>query len=436
MKKITFLSMMLFSALGFSQTLPLDFESSSTTYTFTDFDGGVVTKIANPQSSGINTSATVCKMVKNAGQVWGGSFITLSSTMDFTTTKLFKLKVYSPRTGAKLLLKVENPASTISYEKEVTINTANAWTELSVDYSLIPSNALTVCNKLVFIFDLGTMGNGTADYTFLFDDISLTTAPVSTLTQMDLPTTFEGTTVDYGVIGFEGAESSSIVTDPTLSTNKVVKVIKSATAQPWAGTTVSAAAGLGFATNIPFTASNKKMNVRVWSPNAGIPVRLKVEDRSDATHSCETEATVTTASGWQTLEFDFANQATGTAAMNLAYNYNKASIFFNFGTNGATAGEKTYYFDDVKFGAAVLNTNVFDKTAIEMYPNPASHVLYLNAKEMIQSVEIFNALGQKVKAVSLNQMAAAVDVAGLEKGVYFLQAKTASASQAIRFVKE
>ncbi|GEM56376.1 hypothetical protein B0A58_12330 [Flavobacterium branchiophilum NBRC 15030 = ATCC 35035] len=285
MKKITFLSMMLFSALGFSQTLPLDFESSSTTYTFTDFDGGVVTKIANPQSSGINTSATVCKMVKNAGQVWGGSYLTLSSTMDFTTTKLFKLKVYSPRTGAKLLLKVENPTSTISYEKEVTINTANAWTELSVDYSLIPSNALTVCNKLVFIFDLGTMGNGTADYTFLFDDISLTTAPVSTLTQMDLPTTFEGTTVDYGVIGFEGAESSSIVTDPTLSTNKVVKVIKSATAQPWAGTTVSAAAGLGFATNIPFTATNKKMNVRVWSPNAGIPVRLKVEDRSDATHS-------------------------------------------------------------------------------------------------------------------------------------------------------
>jgi hypothetical protein len=32
-------------------TLPLDFESSTTAYTFVDFDGGVVTKIANPDKT-------------------------------------------------------------------------------------------------------------------------------------------------------------------------------------------------------------------------------------------------------------------------------------------------------------------------------------------------------------------------------------------------
>ena len=36
--------------------------------------------------------------------------------------------------------------------------------------------------------------------------------------------------------------------------------------------------------------------------------------------------------------------------MNLAFTYNKASIFFNFGVTGATAGAKTYYFDDLAFG--------------------------------------------------------------------------------------
>jgi hypothetical protein len=45
---------------------------------------------------------------------------------------------------------------------------------------------------------------------------------------------------------------------------------------------------------------------------------LKVEDHNDNTHTVETEATVTTASGWQTLEFNFANQVAGTAALNLA----------------------------------------------------------------------------------------------------------------------
>ena len=92
------------------------------------------------------------------------------------------------------------------------------------------------------------------------------------------------------------------------------------------------------------------MSVRVWSPDAGIQVRLKVEDAADPTKSVETEATTTVANAWETLTFDFANQAAGTAALNLAYTYNKISIFFNFGVTGATAGAKTYYFDDVAFG--------------------------------------------------------------------------------------
>ncbi len=92
------------------------------------------------------------------------------------------------------------------------------------------------------------------------------------------------------------------------------------------------------------------MTVRVWSPDAGIQVRLKVEDAADGTKSVETEATTTVANGWETLTFDFANQAAGTAALNLAYSYTKVSIFLNFGVAGATAGEKIYYFDDVAFG--------------------------------------------------------------------------------------
>jgi hypothetical protein len=59
MRKITLFAFLLAFSLGFAQTLPLDFESTTLNYSFTDFDGGVATKIANPQISGINTSATV-----------------------------------------------------------------------------------------------------------------------------------------------------------------------------------------------------------------------------------------------------------------------------------------------------------------------------------------------------------------------------------------
>jgi hypothetical protein len=50
-------------------TLPLDFEQERLLW---DFDGGAATT-ANPNKAGINTTATVAKMVKGAGAQWAGS---------------------------------------------------------------------------------------------------------------------------------------------------------------------------------------------------------------------------------------------------------------------------------------------------------------------------------------------------------------------------
>ena len=154
-------------------TLPLNFESTAINYSWTNFDGGNVTVIANPQSSGINTSTRVGQMIKNAGQVWGGSFIALANPIPFAASgNAFKMKVFSPRVGAKVLLKVENLTNGgINFEKEVTTTVANAWEELTFDYGAI--NTSNSYQKIVLIFDLGTMGDGSPNFTFLFDDIKL-----------------------------------------------------------------------------------------------------------------------------------------------------------------------------------------------------------------------------------------------------------------------
>lgn len=153
--------------------LPIDFESTTVPYTFLNFDGGNSTRVANPFPTGINTSAFVGKMVKGPGQVWGGSLLSLSSPIDFSVNKKFKVKVYSPRAGAKLLLKVENLTNGgISFEKEEIITTANAWQELTFDYTAISTT--NSFQKLVFIFDLGTVGDASANYTFYFDSVILT----------------------------------------------------------------------------------------------------------------------------------------------------------------------------------------------------------------------------------------------------------------------
>lgn len=178
------------------------------------------------------------------------------------------------------------------------------------------------------------------------------------LEQMDLPVTFDEAGVEYGLIGFGGAENSVITEDPTLPGNMVARVVKSGTAELWAGTTVTGPAALGFATPIAFSETETKLYARVWSPDAGIPVLLKVEEHANGAHSVETFANTTASGAWETLEFDFANEAPGTAALNLSYTYDKASIFFNFGTTGAQAGEKTYYFDDLAYSIICVATPV------------------------------------------------------------------------------
>jgi hypothetical protein len=147
--------------------------------------------------------------------------------------------------------------------------------------------------------------------------------------------------------GFGGAEDATKTCDPAGGTNQVAKVVKSAAAELWAGTTVWTGPNKTIG-SIPFTSTRKKMSMQVWSPTAGIPVRLKLEDAADAARSVvETEAVTTGVNTWETLVFDFANPASGTAALNPAYVYTRGSVFFNVGTTGAAAGAQTYYFDDL-----------------------------------------------------------------------------------------
>lgn len=171
MKTILVLLIMLVSVGSIKAAdIPLDFESGS--FDITNFDGGVLTVIDNAQKSGINTSNKVAQMVKNNWETWGGSYITLDNTIDFNSGNTFKLKVFSPRIGAKILLKVENATdNSISFEQEEVTTKANEWEELSFDFSGI--NTSNTYRKIILIFDNGTHGDGSSNFTFLIDDITL-----------------------------------------------------------------------------------------------------------------------------------------------------------------------------------------------------------------------------------------------------------------------
>lgn len=324
---------------GQTLALPVDFEATpSSIYAFTNFDGGNASVIANPQSSGINTSGNVGQMIKAAGQVWGGSYLSMTNPIDFSVNKLFKMKVYSPRVGARVLLKVENASNgAIFFEKEDTSSVANAWEELSFDFTNI--NTANSYSNIVLIWDLGVMGDSSANFTFLFDDIQLIPSGAAPKATIDLPITWDDTaTVNYILTDF-GGNASAIAADPTNASNIVVRSTKN-NDQIWAGTTIASS----LANPIPFVSGSTTISAVVYSPDANIPVRLKAEDSTDPSKFVELDVNTTVANAWDTLVWDFSN---GTPAINFSTVYDRISIFYDFGTLGSG---KMYYVDDVVFG--------------------------------------------------------------------------------------
>jgi gas vesicle protein len=420
--------------------LPVTFENTTPDYYgLTDFGGNASEIVVDPT----NPSNHVTKSIKsNTAELWAGT--TVGGTAGFATSIPFavgstsmSVRVWSPTAETPIRLKVEaSNNAAISVETEALTTLASTWETLVFNFSNQASgtaalNLANSYNKASIFFNFGTTGATAGEQTYYWDDIEFVTGPV---TGLNLPVNFENTTPDYYGLTDFGGNASELIVDPTNPNNHVTKTIKSNTAELWAGTTVGGTAG--FATAIPFAVGSTKMSVRVWSPTAGTPIRLKVEASNNPTISVETEATTTLASAWQILIFDFSNQASGTAAINLANSYNKASIFFNFGTTGAQAGEQTYYWDDMYFG---IFTDVdfinASNNKLSVYPNPAEDILYINSNKTYQKAAILNIAGCTVK--ELGFVMQHINVSDLKSGIYMLRLTDSTGkTEATRFIKK
>ena len=316
-----------------------------------------------------NAANKVGKIVKAANaESWAGATVSICPgdavvKLPFSdANKTMSARVWSPDAGIPVRLKVEDAAdNTKTVETEAMTTAAGAWQTLTFNFAnpvagTAALNLANTYNKSSIFFNFGKTGAEVgAAKTYYMDDLSF----VGSTFAVACPggggggsggtalVTFDDPALTYKLTDF-GGTTSSIVTDPAGGTGKVAQVVKTIAAELWAGTTMSTGANDSIAT-VPFTDSAKTMTMRVHAPAAGLPIRLKLEDAADNTHTVETEA-ITTAAGWQTLTFNFANQVPGTAALNLAFTYNKSSVFPNFGKTGAQIGaDSTYFFDDLTF---------------------------------------------------------------------------------------
>jgi len=336
--------------------LPVTFEDPKVDYTLGDFGGNQSTLAADPA----NAANKVMKSIKTAGaEVWAGT--TLGTANGFLTlipitassTKM-SARVYAPAAGLTIKLKIEDHNNnTHSVETDTKTTLANQWETLTFDFSnqspgTAALNTSYAYDKASVFFDFGNSGNGN---TYYFDDLKM--LPPA-LAQINWPVTFESTTTDYTVTDFGGNNTSDAV-DPTNAANHVKKSIKTNGAEVWAGTT--AGTGSGFSSLVPLSAITPRISIRVYSPAAGIDVKLKVEEHTNGANSVEKDVLTTVANQWETLVFDFTTPSSGTQSFNPAFKFDKASVFFDFGNAGSG---KIFYWDDLRFLQQVNLPVTFD----------------------------------------------------------------------------
>ncbi len=403
-------------------SLPVDFGTIGTEY-FTDFGGttsSVVTDPADPSNAVAKTTRVV------SAETWAGTSVGtgFATPIDFEGGTTISMRVYSEYPGTRVHMKVEDFGMPVNFVETWKYTTKeNEWETIVFDFtSNVDGSPAFDPNADYFLlsvfFNWGISGLEAGQQDFYWDDVMVGGTSTS-LAQLDLPVTFEDPTVSYALTDFE-FNSTVLGDDPVNPGETVAITTKTLSASPWAGTVIGTRDG--FASTIPFTPDNSRIRMRVYSPAAGIPILLKAEVASDPSLIVQTFEYTTVANEWEVIEWDFTQHDPNLPGINYDLDYDLLAVFFNFGTDGITAGEMVFYWDDVAYG---FNTDVEEiaEVPVSVFPNPAKDVITIQTQEEILSVEMYDALGRLVKSLE-NITSRRVDVSDVASGSYFLKVQT------------
>lgn len=310
----------------YSQSLPINFEGDITNTDFVNFDGGTASVVTNPNPTGINTSSSVARIVRDGGAIFAGSKIALIDNLDFSEFTKITMKVYTTApVGTTVKLKLEGSGPAVDVDAATTVS--GAWETLEWIFVGTDNNL----NEIVFMFDFGEVGDGSPNSTFYFDDIQQElgpTAPVPTT----LPIDFESDIVDTDFINYGGA-STSVISNPQIdATNpsaKVGQVVRN-NGEFWAGSKVLLSSPINLTTNWHIS-----MKVFTTAP-VGTRIKLELENASGTTNLDY----LTTETGvWETISWNFYGQSN---------DYDKMQLMFDFGNSGDGTNTSTFLFDDIK----------------------------------------------------------------------------------------
>lgn len=393
-----------------SQNAPIDFEAGGygADWTWTVFENDTnppLEIVTNPDPSGINTSETVAKFTAlQLGQPFAGVESLHGSDIgvfDLTASNaLVNIMVYKTKIS-DIGIKYVTPSGGAQMELKVANTLVNQWELITIDFSdYIGLGETTGLDQIVIFPDFIARD---ADDIIYFDNISF--GPFEPGEIIELPVDFE-LDADYGIIGFEGAESEVVLNpDPSgaNTSETVVKTIKTEGSQFYAGT------AMGLDTPIDFSES-ESISIKTWSPKADIPVRLKLEAAGGV--FVELDTNTTQENQWEILTWDFSGQTSGI-------DFTTVVVFFEFVPDLPGDGS-TYYYDDIEVGQ-VLSLSDLELFSVSSFPNPVNNIWNVSSVDEISQITIYNILGENLTTFFPHKNTFSLDMSQFNSGIYLMK---------------
>ena len=177
---------------------------SEATLAFAPFEGLASATVDSDPADATNKVAKLIKAA--AGQPWAGTTVYTTSAdksvaqIDFSSSKIITLRVYSPAAGEKIMLKLEDAANPdVNLTAEALSTKANAWETLSFNYAAptggVYSGSATY-NKISIFPGFMTQ----VDNTYYFDELKYTAKAAPSVAPMIFASGY--TAIDASTVGY------------------------------------------------------------------------------------------------------------------------------------------------------------------------------------------------------------------------------------------
>jgi hypothetical protein len=404
-------------------SLPIDFETSIVNTDFINYNEATATVISNPQINGINTSETVCQIVRDGGAYYAGSKIFIDSPIDLSTMWHISMKVYTTApVGTRIKLELENVSGATSLDYLTTVT--GGWETASWNFD----GQANDYDRIMFLFDFGNVGDGSATSTFLFDDVQQFAGPaIPEPVATTLPVDFENSVVTSDFTNFFGS-IASVIPNPHIEANNPSATVGKFIRSGGAGYARSKLALTDFIENMS-TFGTISMKVYTDAP-VGTLMKFKLESNV-ADFGKEQDAFTTVSGGWATYTWDLSNGDNGI--------YNVLTLMLGYATPNDASANATFLFDDIEQVVTLSNgiDQTFNIDEIKSYPNPAKDFLTISSKnKSIKTITLFDILGIQVTTLYPNSREVTINVSNFASGVYVAKISTLEGVGSIKLILE